>query len=346
MSQGGFAAPKCNYSGCTNHTWNPEGMCHHHVGMSPDASVDKVNGMKESAVPASSADDSDIAREIHSQTQRAFPDISSQVHPQSIREQSVIALRSAVSIDVYRRFPETDVESHETRMSALKQYHHELIERAHISGSDIEDEKASNLSYSSVDQYGRSFDDSVSLASYGVRKEWELAHAMDVKRDEDGVPYGDSYEEYASGISKSFDNAVSDEYMRQLIRYPRIIEEVSGRKPLCSDPIFPDQRTEFGPLQSEPARIPDMYNEPTRTQPEEPRSEGLGDTVKKAGGTALGFIGKKMEEYRQNKPQRDAEARQRRAESQERRQAQMDIKRQREEDELRRLQLRDARRRR
>jgi len=330
------SAPRCNYPGCTNRTWNPEGMCHHHVNATVPQRDGSMDAMRAHSVPPMSGTTSDDPENIFSQAAAAFPDIKHDVHPQSIRDQSVIALRSAVSVDVYRRFPRTDVEDPEERIGALKQYHHEMVERAHIIPSEIDDDAAVSMSYSYEDEYGRGFDESVNLASYGILKEWELARAMGVERDEDDNEYGDSYQDYCDKAARKMDNAVSDEYMRQLIRYPRIIEEVNGRKPVCPDPIFPDQKVEFKPLAPETA--PRVVATARGEQPSgaSRMAASAGSSLKKAGAGAARFIGDKVREYNRNKPQRQERARQFRQEQDER-------VRRREEDELRRLQLKEAR---
>lgn len=333
----GYAAPQCNYPGCTKPTWNPEGMCHVHLGATVPAHNENIDRMSARATPPLSGTTSGSPDNIHSQASAAFPDMGSEVHPQAIREQSIIALRSAVSVDVYRRFPQTDLEDSESRMGALKQYHHELVERAHIIPQDIDDEAAVSMSYSYEDEYGRGFDESVNLASYGVLKEWELARSMGVKQDEDGAEYGDSYSDYCNEVARKMDNAVSDEYMRQLIRYPRIIEEVSDRKPRCSDPIFPDQRVEFEPLPPESApRIKAQGQGPPQRPVASKVASSTGDTLRRAGDGALRFISDRVQQYNEDKPLRQERARQARRERDER-------TRRREEDELRRYQLKEAR---
>lgn len=113
-----MAAPECTHSSCSNRTWNPDGQCHLHTGQvgqgSDSPSVpDTPEGIMDSS-PSSG-----YSTEIHDQARGAFPDLDDTVHPGAIREQSVLALRSAVSVEVYRRFPQIDVEDPEQRQSLL-----------------------------------------------------------------------------------------------------------------------------------------------------------------------------------------------------------------------------------
>lgn len=233
-------APNCEWPGCNNTTWSPDRRCPVHRGKKfngeQDESVDRSFG-----VPVTSQDASASSSEIHSNVKRAFPDISDRVHPESIREQSVNNLRAAVSIEVFRKFPDADLEDPDQRDAQLKHIHSYIVENALPTDVDMDDDTAEILSTATDDMYGSGYEDSVGLTSYGIRREWDLARSMNIENDRDGIPYGNSYDEYLESVDGKFQEEASNEYMRQVARFPHIVHSVSNRYPLSDRPIFQNQ---------------------------------------------------------------------------------------------------------
>lgn len=230
----GSTAPRCRAEGvnCGNRTWHPSGLCHLHVNMEmgsrssapfPGGDAPRPSSYGYGASPHDPSGVMESAR-------GAFPDMIGEVHPRSMREQVVNTLQSAVSIEAYRQFPKTVDVVDSTRDEMIKVYYSELVQSLVPSPVTISDRDARMVSHSSEDSYGRGLDESRALASYGLRKEWELARSLGFDNDENRVPYSDDFSQYCANNQRYFSRVVSDEFMRQMNHYHDIVSDVMGRR--------------------------------------------------------------------------------------------------------------------
>lgn len=234
-------APRCRFAGCCKPTWNPSGLCHLHINSSMDDNGTTAGDQRFTQPPPSTSDASQMEDELR----MTFPDIREPITPQSVREQVIATVQSAVNIDVYRGFPRTDVEDPAERRRLLSRYHDEITGRIMPEGNShsIDGKTARNISHSSVDEYGRDLMDSGSLAAYGVARERDLALSRGVAYDEAGIAYDQPLERYYRQQRERFHLVANDEFQRQLLRYNSIIEDISGRPPRCPEPVV----REFNP---------------------------------------------------------------------------------------------------
>lgn len=234
----GKQAPSCMAKGtnCSNRTWHPSGVCHVHLNAGFTATDAPGNTWTppDSNPPRSSqygygANPSDAGAVMES-ARGAFPDMGGEVHPRTIRNQVVNTLQSAVSIEAYRQFPKTVDVVDSTRDEMIKVYYSDMVHSLVPSPVTISDRDAQMISRSSEDSYGRGMDESRALASYGLRKEWELARSLGFDSDENRVPYSDDFGQYCANNQRYFSRVVSDEFMRQMNHYHDIVSDVMGRR--------------------------------------------------------------------------------------------------------------------
>lgn len=247
MSGGG--APKCRFpGGCNNRTWRPGGLCHEHIDaqVPPNQASPGNSGLHQPPPPTQDAS------HLEDDLRIVFPDIREPIDAQSIREQFIGVVRAAVSIDVYREFPKTNVANPEERRRMLSSYHDQLrgaiVPKSHL-GEEERDKSlrgARTFAHSSVDEYGRALRDSAELGSYAMVKEREYALSHGIAYDEAGIAYDQPLDRYRAMQNERIQLIADDEFQRQLLRYPDIIEDVTGRPPVCPEPVV---RT-FDPQQS------------------------------------------------------------------------------------------------
>lgn len=233
------AAPKCQHEGCQNPTWY--GLCHHHQSGSSAASAPSVI----SAPPSTSLKFMHYSNvsDLWSDLIGAFPDAGEVVQPKTIRQEALDTLSAAVDNEVYRRFPDIDVADYDERESLVNQMREQLIhellpEPSHVTGSE-----ARELSYSSVDQYGRSAEDSRYLASFALNAEWECQRIIGNRADI-------SFEQFVQDVAPDMREAIDMSFRRNLGSFTDIIRQVSHRDPLNPDPIAP--HLVIQPMQARP----------------------------------------------------------------------------------------------
>lgn len=249
--------------------------------------------------------------QIEDAARRAFPDLpEGPLTLRDLRAQSLGALRSAVSLDVFRSFPQTNVEDADARHAYLRAYERRLMEHAEIEPVNIRDEDAAGVVRSAHDLYGPSLQDLKSLSDYGFRKEWELGKSMGETYDVYGVPYGDSYEDWclstnALGKSSPAYIALSDEFASQLSQYDRVIYEATGKPPVADRSmeqmgIAQVPLTEVAPAYDAPETV--HYSTAMVEPPPEPPEPSL---VEKGAAS----LGSAMREAWNRKQERDREER-------------------------------------
>lgn len=236
-------APECEYPGCSRNTWT--GRCWQHIDVkdsSGEAAIKSLSHMSSPglSVPKPSSDTS----LIQSHAKSVFPDLPNDMKPSDLRAEAMSTLYAAVGIEVYRDewFPAANVEDQSKRDSTLKGQMAKMISEYQITPVTINQEQAAMVASSSIDKWGRGLDDSRSLSSYAIKTEWELARSMDIAEDENGLPYGNSYEGYVKRINEGgqFEVAAQDEFVRRMVQYDQIIEESTGSKPKCKEPVLPN----------------------------------------------------------------------------------------------------------
>lgn len=232
----GNQAPLCmaNGTGCRNRTWHPSGMCYPHLkagfsrNSAPSDWTPPTTAPPRSGQYSYGANPHDPSA-IMDSARGAFPEMSQEAHPRVLRDQVVNTLQSAVGIEAYRRFPETANVEDSARDEMLKIGYADTVRGLVPSPVTFSDHDATMIARSSDDQYGRGLDESRALASYGLRKEWELARSLGFTSDENRVPYGDDFNNYCFNNQQYFSRVVSDEYVRQMNHYHDIVADVNGR---------------------------------------------------------------------------------------------------------------------
>lgn len=237
-----MGAMPCNWEGgCRNTTWSPDQRCQVHRGKVYSAHSAGHSTARAFSVPNLPPDPAQSAHRIFDETRRAFPDMGDRVHPQTIREQVIKNLQAGVSVHAYRTMGDTDVSDFEERKKLLGDL---LRNTAFLSiprPTNISDAEAEAISTAVDDRFGVGINESMELSFYGIRKEWELADALGVESDENGVPYGESYDEYVANVKDVFVTESSNHMMRMYKKYPEIIYDLKNRAPLNTTPIFPEQ---------------------------------------------------------------------------------------------------------
>lgn len=163
----------------------------------------------------------------------AFPDAGDVVQPKTIRQEAIDTLSAAVDSEAYRRFPQLDVENYEQREALVAQMREQIVtdllpEVSHVTGTE-----ARELSYSSVDQYGRSAEDSRYLASYALNAEWECRRIL-------GAQEETSFDQFVQNAAPDMRDAIDMAFRRNLGAFNEIVRQVSYRDPLNTEPIAPN----------------------------------------------------------------------------------------------------------
>lgn len=257
----GNTAPKCRAPGvdCGNRTWHPTGMCHLHVNATAPqgtAQTPRFGGATPQSPSYSYGANPSEPQAIMDAARDAFPDLDDEVHPRSLRQQVVSTLQSAVSIEAYRCFPQTADVEQSTRNEMLEINYRNITQSLVPSPVTLTDAEAGMISRSSEDSFGRGMDESRALASYGLRKEWELGRSLGFDNDENGVPYSADFSQYCGNNQRYFSRVVGDEFVRQMNHYDDIVVDVRGRQFHSEpNPAFADAPTQYGyaPQQETPA---------------------------------------------------------------------------------------------
>lgn len=295
-------APECNDTNCTRTTWSPSGFCPHHDHANK-VNLQSPGRLEQSIAPATvSGTKSSSEKAAKVTMKRVFPDISEDFGTDAVRDQVNLTIQSAVSIDVYRKFPNIDVADKAARENALRQYRNELVEACRISPVEYTDESAEILSRSSTDLFGRSLDDSVDLASYGIMKEYQIARLTGKTQDSNGVSYRMNYEDYCDRVNDHISHIVGEEFDNQLSSYSDIVKEVTGKDAHAdyrsdgAQSSAPTQRIDqggYGQTQTIDAPVSHQtreYSQPTEAAPQNPSSEeSTKEVLSDIGKSALGF---------------------------------------------------------
>jgi hypothetical protein len=162
----------------------------------------------------------------------AFPDAGDVVQPKTIRQEALDTLSAAVDNEAYRRFPEIDVADYDEREALVAQMREQIVhdllpEPSHVTGTE-----ARELSYSSVDQYGRSAEDSRYLASFALNAEWECQRIIGSRDDI-------SFEQFVQDVAPDMREAIDMSFRRNLGDFTDIIRQVTQRDPLNPNPVAP-----------------------------------------------------------------------------------------------------------
>lgn len=331
-------APFCARSGCRNRTW--EQLCYaHREQLSGGENTDVLGGGVPPAQEQYEFHDSPAA--VWAQVSAAFPDTGDIVHPAMVREQVTNTLRAAVSLESYRQFMELDVLDAAERDTRARGLVEGLVEELRVLPLSLSDGDAVELSYSSLDQYGRGVEESRGLAAYGLKMEWELGGLMGFQTNHIGVPYNIPFPEYCQLAQEELQGVVVEQAKMELGRYPTIIATLTGRPPRNPKPLPPTLVLEEGAPIAQPydALIEETENrkaalvEAERRERERPAERAKVAGLVAAKGVLVG-LDKLMDSTGERRAQREAEAAH-----------QQDVQRAREQDKLRREQLEFYRRR-
>lgn len=232
-------APLCRYSGCGNRTW--EGLCFHHKSGGAPGSTD------DSSIPSSiptpyfwTHNSHDSIADTWTALVDVFPDINNVIHPYNVRDQIVSLLTASTSTECYRLVSGTDVVDYDERNKRISGVISTTVDQLHLQPNILSDEDAVFLSNSSYDSLGRSISDSRELASYGLRMEWELGRMMKVPADPNGVDYRIPFEDFCNVTAPYMDQEVKLQSMKEMSRYPDIIESLSGSRPKNPNALPPN----------------------------------------------------------------------------------------------------------
>lgn len=284
----GREAPRCIQDNCANLTWDESGLCHVHQGRASTRFGDpfsdpSIFAPNISNGPTGFVDRGELAKDLED----VFPDLQ-EIDTVSINDQSENTIRSAVSIEVYRRFPECDHPDPEERNRLLLNSKWEMVEMNEVTPVTFDNDDAALISSSSEDMYGRSMEDSMALASYGLRREWELSRSMGLEEDQNGIRYGRSFSEYCDSYNQHVKKIIDDEFDRQMIHYPRIVKEATGRSPASQVPLIEGQNMDPNVVE-EPSIPSDLRVPPPKPirRTRRPRYTEHEHAVARSSGTAL-----------------------------------------------------------
>lgn len=224
-------AGTCQHPGCTRMTYDP--LCWQHVRSNPGRDVPLQELIPDEPPTGVEDHDFDSLARSWSAISRAFPEVSDRVSTESVARQVEETVRSAISVEVYRKFPALDVPDPQMRDQYARYLEDELISSLNVESSKISVSRAEQLLKSSNDRYGRGIDESAELANYGLRCEWELARLLETDRDRNGIPYNLGYDEYVHLVQQRHEDAIRDQLATELSRFDQIIREISDRPPLA-----------------------------------------------------------------------------------------------------------------
>jgi len=163
-------------------------------------SQDSVN----SGSVASEVIDSETPTQIWSDTKKVFIDIQDQISPEGIRNQVRSYAESAATTSALRfaRDERLEIDA-EARDRHIEGFTSEIVEGLVPTGDLVSQEDAEFISNSiPADGLGGfdDYDDARAIIAYGIRKEWELGNAENIKESSDSIPYDIPYEKFLSVV--------------------------------------------------------------------------------------------------------------------------------------------------
>lgn len=230
-------APHCK--ACNNPTWSPSGYCHLHGHMAgSNGHQQQQQSAREAYAPQSDGRYLTDPHAISKSFTKVFDEIDIAT-PYNMNAASEQTIKGFVSLEALRRFPESDVQDPAERAQILQKIESEIIDEVQTyEATNYSDDMMIGFRDSSEDQYGMGTDEAMIIASFAMRREWEMGRAAGETENSRGIPYSLPLEKYMLHHRAHLQNVARVEFRRNLAYYPQIIKDATGHLPQNSSSVL------------------------------------------------------------------------------------------------------------
>ena len=226
-------APRCMV--CNRSTWNTSGYCYDHESMSRLNQAGPLAGQSTIMGPVQ-GDRNDTQEAVAKSFCRVF-DEHEMVNTVMMGEAADQTIKGAVSIEAMRAFPRTDVMNPQERQKLLSREEDEIVSNTMAYSSNISTEDALGYINSSADANGIGYDEAMLSATFALKKEWELGRLQGLGTNRLGIPYSLPVDSFLARHRHHMQTVARVEFRRNAVRYPQIIQDVTGRTPQSPAPV-------------------------------------------------------------------------------------------------------------